>query len=74
VRPVDVVYDGGVRVVVESARGCIPGGREEATLPEHGQFAEAIIWFIVILIGAYWFVLSSGREEQWRTERKRGAE
>lgn len=46
-------------------------------MPEYVQFVLAMIFFVVVLIGSYWFVLytpeaTGQREEQRRAERDRG--
>jgi hypothetical protein len=53
--------------------------REEADLSEYVQFAGAMVLFIGILLGSYWFVLYSPestarREERRRDERERESE
>jgi len=49
--------------------------REEAALSEYVQFAGAMVLFIAILVGSYFFVLTSSgaRESERRAERERGS-
>ncbi len=61
--------------------GYRPGlwSREETSLSEYLQFAGLMVFFILILLGSYWFVLyspgaPSSRQEEWQEAREREAD
>ena len=44
-------------------------------MPEYAQFAGAMVLFLGILIGSYWFVLApTSQRKERRGERERGGE
>ena len=50
----------------------VAGGHALADQPEYLQFAGAIVLFLGILIGSYWFVYVPNRNNDERPEDRRG--
>ncbi len=63
------------RAVVESRQGYIAAWSRGDGLPEYAQFAGAMVLFLGILIGSYWFVLApTSQRKERRGESERGGE